>query len=684
MLNARFQSLFTSLVTFGLLAGCSSTTPPGSTGGTGSSSGGGGGTGSQTSTTGSTPTSGAVSSGAGGTGASAGTTTSGAGGSGVASTGGGTGASAGAGGTTGGTTGTAVGGTGASSGTGGTSTPGAYKTVAVVETSLAGGAAGVAEHCASLAALTPKAAAASTGTVITVDPTMQRQKITGFGGALTEVVASTIGILAPAQQTEIYNALWSPTGSNYTMTRTHIGGCDFSLSAYSYDDNGGTADPTLANFSIKNDMDYLIPGLKQAMTASGGTLKILGSMWSAPPWMKSPAIYNGGSVQAKYYGALASYFSKYVQAYKAQNLDIWAITPQNEPLNGSNARESDVWSTGGADMNTFIKTNLGPQFQTDGLSTKIFIYDHNNGPNNTGNGEILWAKTILGDTTTSPFVAGTAVHWYGSTVEVYEAGLDGVHAANPAKDILFDEGTADGFIFGGGENSQRTISAAAQIAAAWQNDNWFWNIDEYDWGWDYPGVPNDPDHVRYAPVTRYARDIIVGLNHWYTGWIDWNAVLNKAGAQDAVGGGIGTAGPNPVAWNPPGTAAVNTRGNPGVSHIENGLPASIMVDEDPTMTGQTGTIYYTPIFYVMRQVSKYILPGATVLLTTSTAAAGGDNTTVTSTQKFYATAAQNPDGTTAVVMFNSATTPAPYTVNVGSQSVTGSMPGQSVQTLIWQ
>jgi glucosylceramidase len=623
------------------------------------------------------------------TGASTGTGASGTvgTGSGAASTGAGsTGAATGTGvGTAGATTGTAMGGTGTSSGTGGMSTPGAYKTVGVIETSLAGGAAGAAEHCASLPALTPKAAGTATGTAITVDPTKPRQKITGFGGALTEVVASTISILTPAQQTEIYNALWSPSGSNYTMTRTHIGGCDFSLSAYSYDDNGGTADPTLANFSIKNDMDILVPGLKQANTATGGTLKILASMWSAPPWMKSPAIYNGGSVQAKYYGALASYFSKYIQAYKAQGLPIWAVTPQNEPLNGSNARESDVWTAGGTDMNTFIKTNLGPQFMTDGLSSKVFIYDHNNGPNNNTNGEVLWAKSILGDTATSAFVAGTAVHWYGSTVEVYEAGLDAVHAANTAKDILFDEGTADGFIFGAGKNAQHVVSAAAQIAAAWQHDSWFWDLDNYDWGWDFPPAgPTDQDHVLYAPVTRYARDIIVGLNHWYTGWIDWNAVLNKAGAQDAAGGGIGMAGPNPAAWDPPGTAAINTRGNPGVSHIENGLPASIMVDEDPTKTGQTGTIYYTPIFYVMRQVSKYILPGATVLTTTSSAAPTGDNTTVTSTQKFYVTAAQNPDGTTAVVMFNSATTAAPYTVTVGTQSVTGSMPGQSVQTLVWQ
>ncbi len=673
MLSGRSQRFFSSLVTFGLLAACSSTKSPEAGGAAGTSTGSGSGS-STAGTSGNTsPTSGSSTS--GGT-AGTGTTTSGGGngGTGTASTGspGGTGA-----GGTGATTGTGTGAAGASSGSGGTSTPGSYKSVTIVESSRAAGATATPEHGVTLpTTLTPKAAAAGTGLVITVDPTMKRQTITGFGAAMTEVVASTIAILTPAQQTEIYNALYSPSGNNYTLTRTHIGSCDFALSAYTYDDNGGTADPTLAQFSIANDMTYLIPGLKAAQTASGGALKILGTMWTSPPWMKDQKIYNGGTVQPANYAALGSYFSKYVQAYKAQGLDIWALTPANEPLGVGGARESMIWTS--AAMNTFLQANLGPTLKADGAANnftppKIFIYDHNKGagPNTD---ELLWTKLMFGDPTTAPFLAGTALHWYNSTFEVFEATLDALHAIPNAGELLFDEGTADGFIFnvpaGAGHDSTEA-QTVSQINAAWASDDWFWNVDQYDWGYDYDVLAIHPE---YAPVSRYARDIIVGLNHWYTGWIDWVAVLNKYGALNAATGGVGNTGPAPYS---------NTRGDPGVSHIPNGLPASIMVDEVPTMTGQTGTIHYTPIFYAMGQISKYIKPGATILTTTLSTMPNGDNTTTTD-QTLFATGGQNTDGTTAVVIFNSATTAVPYTVVVGTQSVTGSIPPQAMQTLVWQ
>jgi glucosylceramidase len=505
---------------------------------------------------------------------------------------------------------------------------------------------------------------------------------------MTEVTASTIAILNTAQQNEIYNALFSPGGSNYTLTRTHIGSCDFALGTYTYDDNGDMPDPTLANFSIKYDMPYLIPGLKQAMAASAGSLKILGSMWTAPPWMKinPPMVYNDGSVNPIYYGALATYFSKYVQAYKAQGLNVWGITPANEPIGVITSREHEVWSNDGADMNTFVKGSLGPQFKTDGLATKIFIYDHNKNGISPTPPEIMWGTTLFKDPTTNPFLAGMAVHWYNSTYEVYESDLDALHAIDPTKDILFDEGTADGFIF-------KISTAQVHSTPWWQNDDWFWNINEYDWGYLYAATTIHPE---YAPISRYARDIIVGLNHWYTGWIDWTAVVSRYGALDAPGGGVGTAAALPPEWSPPGPGTPGMLGNPGVGHIENGIPASIMVDEVPTMTGQMGTIYYTPIFYVMRQFSKYILPGATILTTTNSTAPGGDSTApsgscspgdlaaCTPTQTLYATAARNPDGTTAVVIFNSALAAVNYSVVVGSQSVTGAIPAQAIQTLVWQ
>jgi glucosylceramidase len=533
-----------------------------------------------------------------------------------------------------------------------TSTPGSYQTVQVFQTSRNAGAGSKSEHCDAVAPLTLHASGMSTRSVVTVDATKPKQKITGFGGAITEVAASTIAVLPADKQTEIYDAYFSAGGSGYTLTRTHIGSCDFSLAEYSYDDTKG--DTALANFKIDYDQKYLVPALKKAAASSGNTLKILGSLWSAPAWMKSNNSLYDGVLNTANYPVFAQYLSKYVQSYKAAGLDIWAITPTNEPLGVGGSRESMVWTDAG--MNTFIRDNLGPQFKKDGLSTQVFIFDHNKGP--AASDATKWATTIFGDKATNAFVAGSAVHWYGSTFSVYEDGLDALHGVDANKDILFDEGTADGFIF----NS----SVATVKTAPWfQNDDWYWKKDDYDWGYVYA---DKMVHPPYQPVNRYARDIIVGLNHWYTGWIDWNAVLNKFGALDAKGGGLGNVG------------------DPGVSHIENGVPAGIMVDE---ANPAAPVIYYTPIFYVMRHFSKFIHPGAKVMTTTVTLAAGVaktdyDNTPTQDGQALLAVGAQNPDGTTAAVLFNETGKPIDYSVVVGAQTADGTIPAQAVQTLVFK
>ena len=150
----------------------------------------------------------------------------------------------------------------------------------------------------------------------------------------------------PATRQAALDAYFSPSGSGYTLARTHIASCDFSLASYQY---STTPDPTLPDFSIAHDEAVLIPAIKDAIASSGGALKILASPWSAPAWMKSPAAlyipptaangYSGTDpvLQTQYYDAYALYLSKYIQAYKGDGINIWAITPQNEPLgNGGN------------------------------------------------------------------------------------------------------------------------------------------------------------------------------------------------------------------------------------------------------------------------------------------------------------------------------------------------------------
>jgi glucosylceramidase len=475
--------------------------------------------------------------------------------------------------------------------------------------------------------------------------TTQKQTILGFGGALTESSASVLSSLPAAARTAAIDAYFSTSGSGYTLARTHIASCDFSLASYQY---STTVDTTLADFSVAHDEQVLIPLLKDAIQSSGGGLKILASPWSAPAWMKSPAAlyvpptasnnYTGTDpvLQAQYFDAYALYLSKYIQAYAAEGVPIWALTPQNEPLGNGGQWETMAWTD--VTMNTFLRDNLGPRLKTDGLDVKVFAFDHNKGPVNAD--YVDWIRVIYADTATNPVVYGSATHWYGSTIDVFEDSLEAVHALDPTKPILATEGTLDGL------TNQAAQPATPAYQYSWLTDDFYWTKDEYDWGYWYATAADKPLHPVYEPVYRYARDIIVGLNHWYAGWIDWNVALDKDG------------GPN---------------------HVNNWCGAGMMIDT----TAQT--IYYSPIFYIMRHFSKYIRPGAIVLDSTVTLAAGASLAGYDGmpTDGLLATVAKNVDGSVVVVVFNETAAPLDYAVTSGSETVNGTAPAQSLQTLVW-
>ena len=289
-------------------------------------------------------------------------------------------------------------------------------------------------------------------------------------------------------------------------------------------------------------------------------------------------------------------------------------------------------------MNTFVQQNLGPRFQADGLGVKILIYYYNKGDVTAD--YVNWATTLYSDPVTNPFIYGSAVHWYGSTIDVFEDSLDAVHAIDPSKITLFTEGTLDGL------TDQAAQPATPAYQYSWLKDDFYWTKDEYDWGYWYATGSAQALHPAYEPVYRYARDIIVGLNHWYSGWIDWNIALDKDG------------GPN---------------------HANNWCGAGMMVD----LSAQT--IYYTPIFYTMRQFSQFIRPGAVILDSTVKLASGVslNGYDGVATDGLLATAAQNVDGSVAIVVFNETAAPIDYSVTQGALSIEGTAPAQAIETLVW-
>jgi glucosylceramidase len=270
---------------------------------------------------------------------------------------------------------------------------------------------------------------ANSNPTIKVDTTLRYQEVDGFGYTLTSGSATLINSLTAGIKAGLLQDLFgNGEGSiGVSYLRLSIGASDLSASVYSYDDvPAGQTDLPLANFSLEQDKSGtgLIPLLKEIL-AINPNIKILACPWSPPVWMKDNGNSVGGSLKPEYYDVYAKYFVKYIQAMKTEGITIDAITPQNEPLNPANNPSLQMTAD---QQKEFIKTNLGPAFQSAGLTTKIIIWDHNcDNPN--------YPISIMNDAAAKAFVNGSAFHLYNGNINA----LSTVHFAHPDKNVYFTE-----------------------------------------------------------------------------------------------------------------------------------------------------------------------------------------------------------------------------------------------------
>lgn len=262
---------------------------------------------------------------------------------------------------------------------------------------------------------------------IAIDPSVTYQTIDGFGNCLTGGSAIVLNKMAPAERSALLNELFSTeaNGIGISYLRISIGASDLSDRVFSYDDlPEGETDTDMLKFSLDAEKTDLIPVLKEIL-AINPSVKILGSPWSAPLWMKTAYSSIGGSLKKEYFDAYAKYFVKYIQGMKKEGITIDAITIQNEPLYAGN---NPSMYMSAEDQALFISQNLGPAFVAAGITTKIIAYDHN-----ASNPE--YPIAVLGNTDAAKYVDGSAFHLYGGPV----TALSSVHNAFPDKNIYFTE-----------------------------------------------------------------------------------------------------------------------------------------------------------------------------------------------------------------------------------------------------
>lgn len=309
---------------------------------------------------------------------------------------------------------------------------------------------------------------------IVVDTTQIYQSIDGFGAALTGGSAYLINQLTSADRKALLQELFSSDSTFIGMSyiRISIGASDLDATVFSYDDMpSGQTDAGLQRFSIAPDNTHLIPVLKE-IVALNPKIKILGSPWSAPAWMKTNDSPKGGSLKPEYYGEYANYFVKYIKAMEGQGIRIDAITPQNEPLNPNNNPSMSMSAT---EQLNFIKNFLGPAFQSANIATKIIVYDHNcDVPS--------YPLTILNDPVAKKFIDGSAFHLYaGDITALYQ-----VHSAHPDKNVYFTEQWV-----GGPGNFPADLKWHVKNLIIGATRNWSKNVIE----WNLASDPNYYPHT---------------------------------------------------------------------------------------------------------------------------------------------------------------------------------------------
>jgi len=263
---------------------------------------------------------------------------------------------------------------------------------------------------------------------IVVDPSKKYQEMIGFGGAMTDASAFLIQNRMSATERErlMQDLFGRDSGVGFSFVRVPMGASDFSARHYSYDDMPAPeSDSSLAHFSIDADRVAKLPLLRRAL-AINPQLKVMASPWSPPAWMKTTNSLIKGTLRQDYYDSFASYFVKFIRAYGAEGVPVYAITIQNEPnFEPENYPGMHLDPKVRAEI---IGMHLGPSFAHNGIKTLIWDWDHN------------WdlpqqPLVVLADSTARRYVQGVAWHCYGGEVGAQST----VHDRYPDKDAYFTE-----------------------------------------------------------------------------------------------------------------------------------------------------------------------------------------------------------------------------------------------------
>ncbi|XP_072941975.1 lysosomal acid glucosylceramidase-like [Epargyreus clarus] len=324
--------------------------------------------------------------------------------------------------------------------------------------------------------------------ILRVQTVRRYQVIEGFGGSVTDAASINWRKLSDATQLHFVNSYFSHEGLEYNLIRVPIGGADFSTHPYTYNELPWN-DAALTNYTLApEDLFYKLPLIKLAQQVATNKIKVTASTWSPPVWMKTNQRITGfGQVKPEFYQAYADYHLRFIEEYKKAEVDIWAITTTNEPVNGIvpfvQFNSLGWWPTA---LGRWVANNLGPTIKNSPFNkTLILAVDDQRYllP-------IFLRGMEQGDPKSMDYVDGIAVHYYGNFVPAHILTM--IQRRYPNKILLSTE--------------------ACEGAMPW-------DLHKVEIG-------------SWRRARRYITHILDDLNNYVVGWIDWNLCLDENGGPN--------------------------------------------------------------------------------------------------------------------------------------------------------
>ena len=307
--------------------------------------------------------------------------------------------------------------------------------------------------------------------LINIYPEFKYQQVLGFGGAFTETSAYNFSLLSSDLQQKLSEAFFGKNGIGLNFCRTHINSADFSIDEYTYVEDG---DVELKTFNIDRERKYVLPMIKAARKVNPD-LWLLASPWSPPAWMKDNKTFiRGGRLLPEFYKTYAKYFSRYLEEFKKEGVDFFAVSIQNEPV-AVQTWESCIWT--GKEEGEFAVNFLRPTLDEYGLGKiNIMVWDQNK------ERVMDRAQESMSVPGADKAIWGVAFHWYSGD---HFDNLRMAHELFPNKPLVATE-----FCVGGAIR---------------------------------------PEEINWRDVEQYSKEMIMNFNNFMAGSIEWNLIVDSKG-----------------------------------------------------------------------------------------------------------------------------------------------------------